>query len=194
MEEFDSLKNIIESEAFSAYPEAAKQALLDRFNELTYGEVEAAIKKHIYPLLKNRKIQNDIVLHLTEDGKWTMLKVCESSPKTINRIEDDKKSVAPRTVLKVTLPNGQVIRDLKANETFVKALRLADVYKVKELGLNSCGLPFIYEGPYEKFKMKDQLLVADNLYVYTAFNNTRKKRFLDIISDSLNLGWEVEVQ
>lgn len=191
MEELDSLKTIIESEAFSTYPEAAKKALLDRYNELTYGEVEAAINTYIIPILKQKNVMNDIVLHRSENGNWIMLKPCEND--TIPVIADTVRKIAPPSVLKVTLPDGQIIKAQKANETFVKAILVAGLDKVRRLGLTSCNEPFIFEGPNEKFRSKDQSLVSGNLYVYTSLDNQRKKKFLDIISESLGLGWSVEV-
>lgn len=103
-----------------------------------------------------------------------------------------KSHVAPKTGLCVYLPDGTFIQEKKASDTFIKAIQLAGVMNVRELGLTSCRVPIVSNTIDAKYG-RAQHPVGNGLYVLTHSSTYTKKMLLDRISKAFNLGWKVEI-
>jgi len=103
-----------------------------------------------------------------------------------------KSHVAPKTGLCVYLPDGTFIQEKKASDTFIKAIQLAGVMNVRELGLTSCRVPIVSNTIDAKYG-RTQHPVGNGLYVLTHSSTYTKKMLLDRISKAFNLGWKVEI-
>ena len=103
-----------------------------------------------------------------------------------------KSHVAPKTGLCVYLPDGTFIQEKKASDTFIKAIQLAGVMDVRELGLTSCRVPIVSNTIDAKYG-RAQHPVGNGLYVLTHSSTYTKKMLLDRISKAFNLGWKVEI-
>lgn len=103
-----------------------------------------------------------------------------------------KSHVAPKTGLCVYLPDGTFIQEKKASDTFIKAIQLAGVMNVRELGLTSCRVPIVSNTIDAKYG-RAQHSVGNGLYILTHSSTYTKKMLLDRISKAFNLGWKVEI-
>lgn len=103
-----------------------------------------------------------------------------------------KPHIAPRTGLCVYLPDGSVIQEKKASETFVKAIQQAGVLKVRELGYSYSRVPLVSNTIDKKYG-STQHPVGNGFYVFTNTCTAKKKEQLDRISKALNLDWSVEI-
>ena len=103
-----------------------------------------------------------------------------------------KSHVAPKTGLCVYLPDGTFIQEKKASDTFIKAIQLAGVMNVRELGLTSCRVPIVSNTIDAKYG-RAQHPVGNGLYVLTHSSTYTKKMLLDRISKAFNLGRKVEI-
>ena len=160
-------------------------------------EILPALSENVEPLLK--PIQRDLVLvleyHPGEDISVALsrkVKVAEALG--AKPIEKDpqaqhkegkkgivKKHLAPKTGLCVYLPDGSFIQEKKACDTFVKAIQLAGVMKVRELGISYCRVPIVSNTIDSKYH-SSQHFVGNGMYVCTHSNTKDKKRMLSFNS------------
>ena len=103
-----------------------------------------------------------------------------------------KSHIAPKTGLCVYLPDGSFIQEKKACDTFTKAIQLAGVLKVRELGYKFCHVPLVSNTLDAKYG-RAQRPVGNGLYVLTHSSTKAKKQQLDRISKALRLNWKVMI-
>ena len=94
-------------------------------------------------------------------------------------------------VLTITFPDGTVIRDANASETFVQALEKIGIERIKALHLTSFKRPFIDSEPHKTYQ-SHQLSTGE--YVCTNLGNERKIIFLNMISEKLDLDIVAELK
>ena len=99
---------------------------------------------------------------------------------------------APKSAIKITRKDKTVLQESSAAATLVKAVVEADPLKVRELGIVCCKVPLVSTSKDKMYSDK-QVEVAPGLYVITHSNNKMKKAFLETISNTLRLGWKVEI-
>ena len=109
-----------------------------------------------------------------------------------NNILEFPNLFSPSTGLCVFLPDGNVIQEKKACDTFIKAILLAGVHKVRKLGYTYCRVPIVSNTKDRKYGSA-QHPIGGGLYILTHSNSKDKKRILDRISEELNLNWRVEI-
>jgi hypothetical protein len=109
-----------------------------------------------------------------------------SKPKheVISRHSESKKLPF---LLQVVFPDGTVIADNKATQTFVQTIEKIGIEKVVQLNLDSI------VRTDKNFERTAQLVQIGNCFVNTHSSTTEKKRQLEIISNLLNLNLKVEV-
>ncbi len=103
-----------------------------------------------------------------------------------------KTHIAPKTGLCVYLHDGSFIQEKKACDTFIKAIQLAGVMQVRELGMSFCHVPIVSNTIDAKYG-RAQHPVGNGLYVLTHSSTAAKKLQLDRISKALKLKWKVEI-
>ena len=100
------------------------------------------------------------------------------------------------TNLSVTFPDGTVIAEPKATDTFVKTIQKIGVTKVRTIvekeNLVFCRVPVISNRRDSKYG-KTQKDLGGGWLLITHSNNPMKKSFLDTISKELNLGLVVKI-
>ena len=103
----------------------------------------------------------------------------------------------PATDLTVRFPNGEVIAEKKAADTFEKAVKKIGTDRVRQvveqLNLRFCKVPVISKRRDEKYGSSQRPLRGGWLLI-THSNNKMKKQFLDKVSKELNLGLVVEIK
>lgn len=171
-------------------------------------DILPALSENVQPLLK--PIQRDLVLvveyHPGEPISVALsrkvkaaealgAKLLELDPQAQHK--EGKKGVikthiAPKTGLCVYLPNGSIIQEKKACDTFVEAIKIAGVMRVRELGFKYCRVQIVSNTLDNKYGSA-QHPVGNGLYILTHSNTKDKKKMLDRISKSLKLGWKVEI-
>ena len=129
------------------------------------------------------------------------------SPESASDVETKDEEPAPdetapkaktkkrTTTLRVTLPDGTVIQEKQAKDTFIKAIKWAGVERVKNLGMILNNLPLIDETQHVLYdgRQEPHLIPGTNLYIITQLNNETKKTRLNQIGKKLGINWKVEV-
>lgn len=106
-----------------------------------------------------------------------------------------EESFRPRSksrTIKVTFPSGKVLCCKSATDTLVGALKEIESALYAEIGLQVCHLPLVSKERYPRFKdyMRE---LKDGWWVNTLSNTDQKYMQLRSISDSLSLGFKVEI-
>lgn len=99
-----------------------------------------------------------------------------------------------RQKIKVTFPDGKVIRYTTVSDTFIEVIRYAGAEKVRNLRINAIGDNLIVskEQINPKYEVSTKLVEGD-WYCTTNISTQRKAEILKQISDSLGLGLTVEL-
>lgn len=183
---------------------------IDQLEEqLIKTEVLPTLSKDIEPRLS--KIQRDLVL-VVEYHPGKPISVALSRKKNIAQLIDakllepdpiaahietgpQKKTrtvMSPNTGLCVTLPNGHVIMELVAADTFANAIKEAGLMNVRNLNIYFCRINIVSTTRDHKYG-SSQREMSPGLFVLTHSSTKMKKKILDKISARLNLGWKVEI-
>ncbi len=188
--------------------EETLKAADDLEEQLIKDEVLPAISENIEPMLN--QIQRDIVLVVeykpgepisvslsrkTNISQIIEAKKLERDPEVEHTIGKSRKKIIfrqPATGLRVYRRDGSFIHETKASDTFVKAIAEAGPLQVRNLGLIVCKIPLVSTTKDKKYSSA-QHEVAPGLYVITYTSTEVKKKQLDKISKTLNLGWRVEI-
>lgn len=92
-----------------------------------------------------------------------------------------KHTKAPRTGLRVTLPNGELIEEHFAADTFALTIESLGVDKVRGLGLIESGIPLIASVKHDKYNQRK----IGGWYIFTNTPTERKKNLLESIAKEL---------
>ena len=144
-----------------------------------------------------RDIEDRIELALHEIGKllgypddWHKYEFVYTPARSIS--EDERRNItrSARTLLRVILPSGVKIEEESAKDTFLAAIKEADVERVKNLNLEMCNIPLVSSSHNTSYS---QVEIEPGMWVITHSSTIDKKRKLEQISESLGLGWIVKV-
>jgi len=192
---------------------ALDQHLMDQVDKLE----EDIIKKEILPVVTEtiepslRQVKRDLVLvveyHPEEPVKVALsrkvnirdiigdAKLIEPDP-VVNHREgakrDTKSTKGPKTLLRVSFPDGTVIQDRKAKVTFAKTIEKIGLMRVRNLGITLCGVPLVSNTQDKKYAGA-QIPTENGLYIMTHSSTEDKKKKLDALSGQLKLGLKVDV-
>lgn len=176
---------------------------------------ESLIKKEILPIVKEkieptlRQIQRDITLVVDyvpgasvrvrisrEPGIYNKEDFVELTPDPEvehgTRIFTKTSKREPKSSLRVIKNDGTLIEGKNAAQILVNAIKIAGPLKVRELNITCCKVPLVSTTKDRKYSIR-QIEVMPGLYVITHSSNVMKKDFLEKISNTLHLGWKIEV-
>ena len=190
----------------------------DRLKKEAAKLEEDLIRKEILPVLTEKiapalhEVQRELVL-VVDYVPGEPLKVSLSRKRKVTELFDDaieikpdpqvphksfgpqkatKQDIAPKTVLRVTMPDGSVIELKSAKATFVDVIKLIGVKRVRQLGLKFCRVPIISNTRDDKYG-KAQIDVGDGWLILTHSSTADKKKQLDKIAKELGLNIVVEI-
>lgn len=107
---------------------------------------------------------------------------------------DDKIQRGPARDMAVFFPDGSIIAEKKAVDTFVKVVKKIGVTEVRkvveEYNLKFCKVPVISNRRDTKYG-KSQKDLGDGWLLITHSNNPMKKKFIEKVSEALHLGIKV---
>ena len=177
---------------------------------------EGIIKEEILPALGNdiaprlKPIKRDLVLVVeyhpgnpisvslsrkTNIAELIDAKLLEQDPQVEHRDGVKRRKpverVNPKTILRVTFPDGTVIEDPKAKITFTKTIQKIGLMRVRNLGIAFCGVPIVSNTLDKKYG-RAQVLVEGGLYVMTHSSTHDKKKQLDKIAKELGINLVIE--
>lgn len=95
----------------------------------------------------------------------------------------------PRT-LKVTFPDGKTIFSSMAKDVFLQTIATIGAEQVMKIGLMISGFPLISLQRNSKY---DSHAINDEYHVLTNSNTDAKAKYLETISEKLNLGLVIEI-
>lgn len=183
----------IETEAFSDGQTLLKQSIVEKVKNLekTANMLRMSMKyidndsdiENVQQIIKNleQTTQNLRVRIKPIDNK-------EEAEQIDNTFFNDIKTAPTR--IKVTFPDNTVISERKVAETFVKTLQKIGLDKVKALDIISNGFPLV--GNKKNDKNYNQYQVATDVFIMVHTDTNTKIKFLQKISDTLNLGLIIE--
>jgi len=180
----------------------------DLEEQLIKTEILPAMSKDIEPRLS--QIQRELVLVVeykpgtpisvalsrkTNIAELLDAKILEQDPQAEHK--EGKKHEKPierlnsKTVLRVTFPDGTVIADKKAKNTFAETIKRIGLLKVRNLGITFCHVPIVSNTLDRKYGQA-QIPVGDGLYVMTHSSTHDKKKQLAKIAKDLGIKLIVE--
>ena len=180
----------------------------DLEEQLIKTEILPAMSKDIEPRLS--QIQRELVLVVeykpgtpisvalsrkTNIAELLDAKILEQDPQAEHK--EGKKHEKPierlnsKTVLRVTFPDGTVIADKKAKNTFAETINRLGLLKVRNLGITFCHVPIVSNTLDRKYGQA-QIPVGDGLYVMTHSSTHDKKKQLAKIAKDLGIKLIVE--
>lgn len=179
---------------------------------------EEIIQKEILPVLTEKiepvlaQIERELVL-VVDYVPGTPLKVSLSRKRNLTEVFTDaveikpdpevphktygtrkvaKGEIAPKTILRVTMPDGSVIAKSTAKDTFVDAIVAIGIERVRPLGVKFCKIPIISNTRDKKYG-KAQRDVGNGWLILHHSSTADKKKMLDKIAKALNLNIKVEI-
>lgn len=177
---------------------------------------EGIIKEEILPALGNdiaprlKPIKRDLVLVVeyhpgnpisvslsrkTNIAELIDAKLLEQDPQVEHRDGAKRRKpverINPKTILRVTFPDGTVIEDSKAKITFTKTIQKIGLMRVRNLGIAFCGVPIVSNTLDKKYG-RAQVPVEGGLYVMTHSSTHDKKKQLDKIAKELGINLVIE--
>jgi hypothetical protein len=180
----------------------------DLEEQLIKTEILPAMSKDIEPRLS--QIQRELVLVVeykpgtpisvalsrkTNIAELLDAKILEQDPQAEHK--EGKKHEKPieringKTVLRVTFPDGTIIADKKAKNTFAETIKRIGLMKVRNLGITFCHVPIVSNTLDKKYGQA-QIPVGDGLYIMTHSSTHDKKKQLDKIAKDLGIKLIVE--
>ena len=187
-----------------------EKKLAEEEERLIKNEVLPVVTKNIEPVLA--QVERELVL-IVDYVPGQPLKVSLSRKRNILEESNDfveitpdpvaqhrtlgpqkkpKTNVSEKTILRVTLPNGEVIEEKKAKDTFVKSIQWIGVTNARSVGLTWCNLPLISNTRDPKYG-KAQVNAGDGWLVLTHSSTYHKKMQLDKMAKALGLDLKVEI-
>lgn len=178
--------------------------------EIIQKEILPVITDNIEPSLN--QVQRELVL-VVDYVPGRPLKVSLSRKRNIDEILTDaveikpdpivthrsngpqkakKEDIAPKTLLRVTMPDGTVIEKAKAKDTFVAVICRIGIERVRPLGLKFCKVPIIFNTRDAKYG-KAQVPVDGGWLILTHSSTNDKKKQLDKIAKALKIKMKVEI-
>lgn len=180
----------------------------DLEEQLIKTEILPAMSKDIEPRLS--QIQRELVLVVeykpgtpisvalsrkTNIAELLDAKILELDPqvehRTLGKRNKPVERLNGKTILRVTFPDGTVIQDPKAKNTFAETIRRIGLLQVRNLGISFCGVPIVSNTLDNKYGQA-QIPVENGLYIMTHSSTHDKKKQLDKISKELRIGLKVE--
>ena len=187
MSELDHITDFINSPAFAIMSEDVKSETICKQTELAKQLVKSKINEVLSPILERYNLDLSFEIKVKEQHPV----VKHSQQKTIKEPKTKSKK-APQTGLCVILPNGDLIQENKAADTFAEAIRLAGPDRVKTLGLTLDKENIILLTDNKPFPIRPHE-VSDGYYVNTHSNTASKQRMLEKISNAFKLSWKVKI-
>jgi len=178
---------------------------------------ENIIKKEILPVVKEtiapalKQVQRELVL-VVDYHPGEPISVALSRKTNISALIDAKRleadpevehkefgprknrstNIASKTGLCIYRKDGSILQEHDAATTFTSAIVEAGLVKVRELGLKFCRINIVATTKDKKYG-RAQREAAPGLYVITHSSTKEKKKMLDKINKSLNMGWTIEI-
>ena len=207
------------SDLYKAMETLRKEGLsLNEDLEKQVSELEEnIIKKEILPVVKEtiapalKQVQRELVL-VVDYHPGEPISVALSRKTNISALIDAKRleadpevehkefgprkkrttNIAPKTGLCIYRKDGSILQEHDAATTFTSAIVEAGLVKVRELGLKFCRINIVATTKDNKYG-RAQREAAPGLYVLTHSSTKDKKKMLDKINKSLNMGWTIEI-
>jgi hypothetical protein len=107
-------------------------------------------------------------------------------------MEEDMRQRAKARLLRVTMPDGEVICYNRSSQTFIEALQKIGSENFPKIDLKVAGVPFFSKEIYPKFK-DDMKEVCDGWYVVMAGGTSGRYLQLRSIAQKLGINMEVEI-
>lgn len=171
--------------------------IIDRFNELNIPIPEdVAIEKGNLERMLNTSHDNRVQLRALAAELSSLMKLInrQLSIKKVGRQNNDQQGVLARErnkKLHVTLPDGTIICEHKAANTFLKAIQLIGVQRVAELqSIRAYGHSLVSTQPNRNGK---EVHEVEGNYIETHSNTGQKARFLKLIANKLKLNIVITV-
>jgi len=112
----------------------------------------------------------------------------KATPKLDNHFDNEKRKTH---ILKVTYPNGHIVKERIVNKTLIDVIQNANAFKVQSLGIFVNKVNLVSDTVLPHYE-KAQKYIGNGLYVMTNCSTDAKQRIIEQISEAFNMGLKVE--
>ena len=99
-------------------------------------------------------------------------------------------SKSSKTKLKVTFPNGEIIEEYFAADTFALTIKTLGVDKIRGMGLMDSGIPLIDASKHDQYGQRK----INGWYICTHSSTKRKKEILETIAKKLGIRLQIAIK
>jgi hypothetical protein len=99
---------------------------------------------------------------------------------------------APKTILRITLPDGKIIEQAKAADALIDFVHYVGVEKVRRLGILRNKIPLVSNSLDAKYASRQKPL-GGGWYLMTCTSTNDKKKDIEAIADAYGLKVKVEI-
>lgn len=179
----------------------------EREEELIKNEILPVVKEKIEPTLQQIKRNLTLIVDYTpgaalrvklshetgiyQDEDFVDLTPDPATEHSTHQVVNSSKKASP-TGLRVIRKNGTIIQEKYAGDTLATAIKEAGAKRVRNLGLVCCRIPLVSTTLDKKYG-ETQVEIEPGLFVIKHSSNEAKKRYLEKISEALDLGWTIEI-
>lgn len=178
-----------------ALPVSDEQLFAIKKLEKEYLETEIMplLKEELYSLVKDIRNKFNLEIKFDPDNGVNIAFKNSTPPQGAQTTLFDDNDFARRvqTTIKVKFPDGKVIYEREAGDSFFNTITAIGVERVKKLDLFLYNVPLITDTLDDRY-YKSQREVENGLYVATHGDTKSKVRVLETISDRLNLDLDIE--
>lgn len=169
--------------------------------EIINEEVLPAITEVLEPIME--KIQRNLILEVTYHPDES-LNIDLALGESIHYLENDKPKPAkkkkkytlkkhtkkPKTILRVSFPDGTSFEERYAYKTLVKAIEKIGVERVEKLNIMARGENILQDKPNKQYNTHE---VGNKYFLMTHSSTVEKKKQLSRISDELDLNLDISI-
>jgi hypothetical protein len=162
------------------------QEMIDSNEIFVDGDKDIFLNRFVEPYLKANNLNGIRESLITKPVNQTTIHEKATSGERQNEIQRKK---APHTKLKVTFPDGRIINEHIAVNTFIKTIQKFGLDKVKQLGINVVSDTAINGDLKKSFKQ----IINTPFYINDNNSTEVKKELLERISKMLRMEITVEI-
>lgn len=162
------------------------QEMIDSNEIFVDGDKDIFLNRFVEPYLKANNLNGIRESLITKSVNQTTIYEKATSGERQNEIQRKK---APHTKLKVTFPDGRIINEHIAVNTFIKTIQEFGLDKVKQLGINVVSDTAINGDLKKSFKQ----IINTPFYINDNNSTEVKKELLERISKMLRMEITVEI-
>lgn len=155
------------------------------------SDVLSPIKRNV-TLIVDYEPNKPISIKISRNSNNVTVIKNEQQKEQINVEGIETHSKSARSNLRITLPNGRIIKHSTAVESLIEFILYVGIEKVEKVGLVRCKVPLISQNIDRKYSDR-QKFIGNRRYLMTCTSTLAKKEDIEEIARYYNLNVKVEI-